>query len=92
MTRRPALDLLFGLLILAGLFCIACHAHGGQLETVTSSRPARLRKVTRITVLRPIRAKGRADAGYPFLQTTANCTRIVANVTGLLNPLSWIRP
>ena len=59
------------------------------LTPVEGGEFRRLRKTTRITVLRPVKAQARAAAGYPFLQTTANVTRIAANVTGLLNPLKW---
>lgn len=69
----------------------ATHAHGGQVLTVSSSRQPirRLRKETRITVLKPVRAHGRARAGYPFLRTTANVTRIGVNLSGLINPIGW---
>jgi hypothetical protein len=71
----------------------SCTAHAGerQLSSDYSSRPSirRLRKETRISVLRPIRARGRAAAGYPFLQTTANVTRIGVNLSGLINPIGW---
>jgi hypothetical protein len=77
--------------IVTVLIDFSCTAHAGQLQTVSSSRPSirRLRKETRISVLRPIRAKGRAAAGYPFLQTTANVTRIGVNLSGLINPIGW---
>ena len=68
-------------LALTLLLTLATPSHGGEVRHV--------RRTTRITVLKPIRAQGRAHAGYPFLQTTANCTRVIANVTGLLNPIGW---
>jgi hypothetical protein len=34
--------------------------------------------------IRLARAQGRARAGYPFLQTTANVSQVAANVTGNL--------
>jgi len=79
--RKNALGILLSIALAAAvLSCRSCA--GGEV--------GRIRKTNRITTLRPIRAKGRADAGYPFLQTTANCTRVIANVSGLLNPLGWI--
>jgi len=53
-------------------------AHGGEV--------GRARRLTRITVLRPVRVKARAEAGYPLLSTMANTTRVAANLT---SPLSW---
>lgn len=61
-----------------------------MMRSCSGGEVKRLRKTTRITTLRPIRAKGRADAHYPMLQTAANTTRAIANVTGLLNPIGWI--
>ena len=69
------------ILALTLLLTLATPSHGGEIRQV--------RRTTRITVLKPIRAQGRAHAGYPFLQTTANTTRVIANVTGLLNPIGW---
>jgi hypothetical protein len=68
--------------MLVGLAIVPMFAHGGEVR--------RLRRETRITVLRPVRAHGRAAAGYPLLSTVANTTRIAANVSGLLNPLGWL--
>ena len=78
-TRRLILLLCAAAIKLAWL--LTAPASGGEVRQV--------RRTTRITVLKPIRAQGRAHAGYPFLQTTANCTRVIANVTGLLNPIGW---
>lgn len=79
--RKNALGILLSIAL--GLVVMKSCA-GAQPASDASSR--RLRKTTRVTVLRPIRAKGRADAGYPLLQTTANVTRIVATV---ISPISW---
>jgi hypothetical protein len=73
--------------IVTCLIDFSCTAHAGQQPTtVVGSRPSirHTRRMTRITVLRPVRAQGRAAAGYPFLQTTANVSQVAANVTGNL--------
>jgi hypothetical protein len=78
--------------IVTCLIDFSCTAHAGQQPTtVVGSRPSirHTRRMTRITVLRPVRAQGRAAAGYPFLQTTANVTRIGVNLSGLINPIGW---
>ncbi len=66
--------------ILAAMACVKSCA-GGEFH--------RLRKTQRITA-RPMRWDARAKAGYPFWSTTANTTRVVANISGLFNPMSWI--
>jgi len=71
-------------LVVASAVLLSQANAGAQPASDASSR--RLRKTTRVTVLRPIRATGRANAGYPLLQTTANVTRIVATV---ISPISW---
>lgn len=60
----------------------------GAAPAATSSL-RHTRRMTRITVLKPVRAQGRARAGYPFLQSTANVTRIGVNLSGLINPIGW---
>jgi hypothetical protein len=68
-------------------------ADAGQVASVANAKRytsiRHTRRMTRITVLRPVRAQGRAAAGYPFLQTTANVTRIGVNLSGLINPIGW---
>lgn len=85
MTPSRHIARLFAILVafmLLGIFFdYSCTAHAGQVRHT--------RRMTRITVLRPVRATGRARAGYPFLQTTANVTRIGANLSGLINPIGW---
>lgn len=79
--QRNALGILASIAL--GLVVLSCRScSGGEYH--------RLRKTTRITTLRPVRVQARADAGFPFLQTAANTTRAIANVTGLLNPLGWM--
>lgn len=46
------------------------------------------RKQNRLNVLKPIRAQGRANAGYPGWQTLKNTTAIGANVTATVANLS----
>jgi hypothetical protein len=78
-TRLILLQVAF--LLLGVCHDVGCVAHAGEVRHA--------RRMTRITVLRPIRANGRAAAGYPFLQTTANVTRVAANLSGLINPIGW---
>ena len=73
--------------IIASLVCTIAIL---SLRSCHGSEVRRLRKTTRITVTRPVRAQGRAAAGYPVLQTMANTTRIAANVSGFWNPIGWI--
>jgi hypothetical protein len=89
MTRNRFLLLLIATAL--KLTLLLAPAHAGQLSKFDSSRPSlrHTRRMTRITVLRPVRAQGRAAAGYPFLQTTANVTRIGVNLSGLINPIGW---
>lgn len=72
------------------IIILACAKLAILIQPVHGGDVKRLRRETRITVLRPVRAQGRAQAGYPVLSTVANTTRIAANVSGLLNPLGWI--
>ena len=58
-------------------------------KSCSAGEVGKVRRMTRVTVLRPVRAHGRAQAGYPFLQTTANVSRAAANLSGLLNPIGW---
>lgn len=74
-------QLLFVLAFLAVLLCIACAVEGGEYR--------RLRKETRITVVRPIRAQGRAHAGYPVAKTMMYSAGTAFRLSGLLNPIGW---
>lgn len=72
-------------LLLAALVAMACDAHAGQLSSDDSCRSVRhARRMTKVTVTKPIKAKGRADAGYPMRQVLANTTAIGANLSGNL--------
>lgn len=78
--QRNAIGILASIaLTLVVLSCRSCS--GGEVRHA--------RRMTKVTTLRPIRAKGHAAAGYPFLQTTANVTRIGVNLSGLFNPIAW---
>ena len=79
-SRKLALVIILACMKLA-MLVQPVPAHSGETR--------RLRKETRITVLKPVRAQGRAAAGYPVLSTVANSTRVAANVSGLLNPIGW---
>jgi hypothetical protein len=75
--------------IVTFLIDFSCTAHAGQQPTtVVGSRPSirRLRKETRISVLRPIRAKGRAAAGYPIAQTMKYTAGTAYRVSGWFSP------
>jgi hypothetical protein len=74
-TRLILLQVAF--LLLGVCHDVGCVAHAGQTR-----RQGKM-------VLKQIRASGRAAAGYPFLQTTANVTRVAANLSGLINPIGW---
>jgi hypothetical protein len=97
-TRLILLQVAF--LLIGVCHDVGCVAHAGDIHSSTrrgrrsfavpqGASIAYTRRMTRITVLRPIRAQGRAAAGYPFLQTTANVTRVAANLSGLINPIGW---
>ena len=54
------------------------------LTPVEGGEFRRLRKTTRITVLRPVKAQARAAAGYPFLSAMFHTAKSVDNVTANL--------
>lgn len=64
------------------LLCATAHAGEPSIR--------RLRKETRISVLRPIRAQGRAAAGYPFLQTMKYTAGTAYRVSGFFSPGAFI--
>ena len=77
--RRNALGILAS--IVCGLLVLS-------LRSCSAGEGKRLRRETQ-SQLRLIKARGRAAAGYPFLQTTANVSRVAANISGLFNPIGW---
>jgi hypothetical protein len=79
--QRNALGILASIaLTLMILSCRSCS--GGEVRHA--------KRMTRATVTRPIKAKGRAAAGYPGLKSVEHVTSIGASVAGLLNPLNWL--
>lgn len=82
------LSVLWLVVVLWLLMAMFSTAHAGQPATVASS-PRHTRRMTRITVLKPVRAQGRAQAAYPMLQIGVNVTRIGVNLSGLINPIGW---